>query len=152
MEILEQSPLVCLTVLASKIALKRKYAGSFCIGYCLLQEVMHIMQLNHIAGSVCTSLQITEANFFTVCYGKWPWEELHLTSDHLRLVQTWVKGLEALIEACRSDGLTKHNAHGSVYMLQCCYLKLFRKHGDCLSPIDALKEFAQVKQWKAKQV
>ena len=108
--------------------------------------------LNHIARSVCTSLQITEANFFTVCYGEWPWEELHLTSDHLRLVQTWVKGLEALIEACRSDGLTKHNAHGSVYMLQCCYLELFRKHGDHLSPTDALKEFAQVKQWKAKQV
>ena len=108
--------------------------------------------ISHITRSVYASVQITEANFFTVCHGEWPWEELHLTSDHLRLVQTWVKGLEALIEACRSDSRIKHNAHGSVYFLQCCYLKLYRKHGDGLSPTDALKEFAQVKQWKAKQV
>lgn len=101
---------------------------------------------------VYVSVQITEANFFTVCYGEWPWEELHLTSDHLCLVQTWVRGLEALIEACRSDSQTKYNAHGSVHFLQCCYLKLFRKHGDRLSPTDALQAFAQVKQWKAKQV
>ena len=98
------------------------------------------------------SVQITEANFFTVCYGEWPWEEIHLTSDHLGLVQTWIRGLDALIEASRYDSQTKHNAHGSVHLLQCCYLKLFRKHGDRLSPTHALQEFAPVKQWKAKQV
>ena len=117
-----------------------------------VQAVKHNVQFNHITRSVYTSVQITEANFFTVCHGEWPWEEIHLMSDHLGLVQMWVKGLEVLIDACRSDSQIKHNAHGSMYLLQCCYLKLYRKHGDGLSPTDALKEFAQVKQWKAKQV